>query len=119
MIEFIIHIIQSEEKYKWNFDENKSIKELKIDLEDKKKIKKGSYYIDFNFYTMNDNMILKDYGVVKDSCLSIVDNNYFKIEIQIIDYLDVFHTVRKYDNKLKYSIITPDERNIVKVCNNC
>lgn len=87
MIGFIIRLIPTYERLYWNFDENKSYNDLKNDIFDRAIIKNGECYIDINDQIINDDTILKVYGVEDYYDVKIVRSDYIKIKLEIFSLM--------------------------------
>lgn len=116
MIYLFIHSIPTCEDISYVFDEGKSFGDLKNDLEEKLKIEKDKYYFEMNDHVMNDDMILKDNGVINNSFINAVDNNYIKIKLNIKYGEDSYREIQNYILISDFKVLETDENKEIKVC---
>lgn len=60
------------ESFYWRFNNNKTFKDLKNDLDKKQKMKKETYYFEKNGHVINESNTLRREGITNDSCLSAI-----------------------------------------------
>lgn len=118
MIGLNIHVFPGDEKLTCYFDENKSFADLKNELIERQIIKKGKYYIEMNDSIMNDHIILRNKGVVNNSNINVVRNDYVKIKLEVIDESGIANIKQCYMPISDFEVIKADENNEVKVCYN-
>lgn len=116
MINIKICVFPGDNCYSLNFDENKTFEDLKNDLQEKQIIKKGVCYIEMNDNIMDDDMILKNNGVKKNSYINVVRNESIKIKLKIKDLVNKVQVIKKYMLISDLKVIKVNENNEVKVC---
>lgn len=116
MVNLQIHVIPYQDKFDYDFDENKTVLDLKNELIKTEKMKKDNYYVENEGNIMNDDMILKDNGVKNYSWIDIVRIDYIKVKIETegnaghIDVSDAFM------HESDFKVIKLDENKVIKVC---
>lgn len=118
MIEIIINVFPGNERFVCYFDENKSFKDLKNDLMERHMIKKDKYHIEINDNIMNDDLIIKDSGVINNSYIYIIRNDSIKVNMEIMYLYDETEIIKLYMLKSDFKIIKANEYKEVTVCNN-
>lgn len=118
MIDIYIHIFPDNEIFCYSFDEYKSFKVLKNKLREEQKIKKGEYYMEMNEHIVNDDITLKENGIVNHSVINIIRNDFIIIKVERKNYKGENQVMHMYMPVLDFKVIKADENKIVKVCNN-
>lgn len=116
MIEFELCFFPSGEILHYEFDENKPFGELKRELEERQNLEEGSFYIDLDFETMDDGMLLIDSHIEDGDCVDIVDKDMLKTRVEIKDKLNHTQIVERYAPISTFLIMQPDEEKRIKVC---
>lgn len=115
VVQFTIHLIPSFKVFSYKFDNNKTFGDLKNDLKENLKIKKGTYHFEVNEEIMDDEIILADRGIINNSEINIVDNDCIKIRVQINGSRNQPQTIQKYMSGSNLKVIVPDENKEIKV----
>lgn len=68
-----------------------------------------------NDCVMNDDMIIKNNGVKRGSCINIIKTNYIKIKIEIEDEKGKTKINQYYKLSSDFKVIEANENKIVKV----
>lgn len=114
-LKITIHFFPDEESFSIVFDNNKKFGDLKKELKEKYDLTKENYYFEMNSEIIDDEMILRDKGVVNDRIINAIDDNCVKIEVCVEDKDGKMETIQKYMFISKLKIIKPDENKIIKV----
>lgn len=117
MIKINIHFYPGDERLIYNFDNNNTFEDLKNKLNEQCILTKGTYYFEVDDEIMDDHMILKDKGVINNSCICAVDNNCIKIKLELDDYWGNLETIQCYVLMSDFKMIAADENKEVVVCN--
>lgn len=115
MVRITVHVFPTKEILTLDFDKSGSIRELKIELEEEYKIRKGMYYIEMNDLIMNDDMILKRVGVINDCNLNVIRNDYIKVKIEAKKWGEESKILQKYVLVSDFKVIEADENKLIKV----
>lgn len=115
MVKNTVHVFPTKEILTLDFDENGSVRELKVELEEEYKMKKGTYYIEMNDLVMSDDMILKRNGVIRDSNLNVIRNDYVKIKVEAKKWGEESKIIQKYVLISDFKVIKADENRLIKV----
>lgn len=118
LVNITVHRYPSNEIFSFYFDNTKSFRHLKNDLEVNHKMNDGTFYLEMNDNILKDGTILKDMGVRDDVCINAVDDDYIKIKVKVKDFRNNIRIIQKYMVKSDFKIIVSGDKKIIKVCNN-
>lgn len=117
-IKVYIRVIPINEMFACCFDDMKSFGELKEDLVKRKFIKKRNYYFEMDDHIMDDELILKNNGIINGSYINVIRNDCIKIELEVNDRFDKVEILKCYILVSDFKVIKTNENKKVKVCVN-
>lgn len=115
-VKVIINVYPSGERFSYYFDDNKSFGDLKNELIEFQKIEEGEYFTEMNNHVKNDDLILKDNDVKKDSYVNIIRNDCVKINLKVKDWNDRIQILQKYVSLSDFKVIKANENKEINVC---
>lgn len=115
VVQFTVQCFPGEEKLTCNFDINKSFRDLKNELQEKYKMKQGTYYLEMNGHVIDDDVTLKDQKVENNSCINAVRNGYVIIRLEFKDDRNEIQMIQKCILKSDLKVIKPNQNKIAKV----
>lgn len=118
MIFIIIHVFPDDKEFDCYFDNSKNFGDLKNDLIERQIIMEGTYYFEMNDHIINDDMVLKDNGIINNSHLNIIRNDCIKIGVEMKDNNGKLETIQLYILISDFKVIKIDKNKVIKVCNN-
>lgn len=101
-----------------SFDNNKSFRDFKKDLLDRKLISNDNYYFEINERVMNDNMILKNNQIENYGGINLVRNDCIKFYFEVKYEEGKVHKRYSYVLTLDIKVIKVNENKVIEVCNN-